>query len=84
MFIKKSQAPLQINVINIANDKEVIRGILQWMIKEIDKEGTESLKPVEVTLYKEEHIESYFDLYARTETIEQFEYLLTLNLNQKM
>lgn len=83
LFIKKSQAPLQINVINIANDKEVIRGILQWMIKEIDKEGTESLKPVEVTLYKEEHIESYFDLYARTETIEQFEYLFDIKLKSK-
>ncbi|MGI8368624.1 DNA phosphorothioation-dependent restriction protein DptH [Priestia megaterium] len=83
LFIKKSQAPLQINVINIANDKEVIRGILQWMIKEIDKEGTESLKPVEVTLYKEEHIESYFDLYARTENIEQFEYLFDIKLKSK-
>lgn len=83
LFIKRSQAPLQINVINIANDKEVIRGILQWMIKEIGNEGIESLKPVEVTLYKKEHLESYFDLYARTESIEQFEHLFDLKLKSK-
>ena len=54
LFIQKSQAPLQINVINITNDLEVVRGIFQWMLKEIDRTGIENLKSVEVTLYKDE------------------------------
>ncbi|MEM5016870.1 DNA phosphorothioation-dependent restriction protein DptH [Metabacillus indicus] len=83
LFIQKSQAPLQINVINITNDKEVIRGILQWMLKEIEKSGIENLKPVEVTLYKEENSESYFDQYATTESVSQFEDLFDLKLKLK-
>jgi DNA phosphorothioation-dependent restriction protein DptH len=83
LFIQKSQAPLQINIINITNDLEVIRGIFQWMLKEIDKSGIENLKPIEVTLYKEENIESSFDLYARTETVKEFEETFDINLNIK-
>lgn len=83
LFITNSQASLQLNVINIVNDHEVIRGILQWMIGIIDKEGPESLMPIEVTLYKEKHIESSFDKYARTETVSQFEELFDLKLRAK-
>ena len=83
LFMENSQAPLQINIINISNDHEVIRGLLQWMLKEIEKKGAESLKPVEVTLYKEENIESSFDIYARTETVEQFEHIFDLKLKTK-
>ncbi|WP_102345887.1 DNA phosphorothioation-dependent restriction protein DptH [Bacillus sp. Marseille-P3661] len=83
LFIEKSQAPLQINIINISNDLEVIRGIFLWMLKELDHEGPEKIKPVEVTLYKEENSESSFDLYARTETVSQFEELFDIKLNSK-
>ncbi|MFJ7850010.1 DNA phosphorothioation-dependent restriction protein DptH [Peribacillus sp. NPDC097206] len=83
LFIQRSQAPLHINVINIANDHEVIRGILQWILKEITGKGADNLMPVEVTLYKEGNTESSFDLYAQTETVEQFENLFDLKLKSK-
>ncbi|KKK39219.1 DNA phosphorothioation-dependent restriction protein DptH [Mesobacillus campisalis] len=82
LFMPGSQAPLQINIINIANDLEVIRGIFQWMLKEIEKVGV-GIKPVEITLYKDENEESAFDLYARTETVEDFEHLFDLRLKTK-
>ena len=83
LFMENSQAPLKINIINISNDHEVIRGLLQWMLKEIQKRGADSLKSVEVTLYKGENTESSFDLYARTESVEQFEHLFDLKLKSK-
>jgi DNA phosphorothioation-dependent restriction protein DptH len=83
LFIQKSQAPLQINIINITNDLEVIRGIFKWMLNEIEKSGIENLKPIEVTLYKEEIVESSFDLYARTETVKEFEDTFDISLNIK-
>jgi DNA phosphorothioation-dependent restriction protein DptH len=83
LFIHKSQAPLQINIINISNDREVIRGIFQWMLKEIQKDGIDRLKPIEVTLYKEEISESSFDLYAITETVAQFEQSFDVKLSIK-
>ena len=83
LYMGNSHAPLQINVINITNDHEVVRGLLQWMLKEIDKKGVDSLKPVEVTLYNEESIDSSFDIFAQIESVEQFENLFDLRLKLK-
>jgi DNA phosphorothioation-dependent restriction protein DptH len=83
LFIQKSLAPLQINVINISNDKEVLRGIFQWMTKEIERGGKESLKPIEVTLYNDDDYESTFDLYSRTETVKEFEEYFNVKLKVK-
>ncbi|WP_077622435.1 DNA phosphorothioation-dependent restriction protein DptH [Sediminibacillus massiliensis] len=83
LFIEKSQAPLQISVINISNDLEVLRGILQWMLGVIDKQGPDVLKPIEVTLYKNKYLESSFDLYARTETVSEFENIFNIKLKAK-
>jgi DNA phosphorothioation-dependent restriction protein DptH len=83
LFIQTSLAPLQINIINISNDREVIRGIFQWMLKEIQKEGLDRVKPIEVTLYKDEISESSFDLYSITESVKDFEQSFDVKLNIK-
>ncbi|ALC90598.1 restriction endonuclease [Bacillus sp. FJAT-18017] len=84
LFINNSQAPLRLNVLNITNDKEVIRGIFQWMLKEIDKNGLEGLKPVEVTLYNNgDFTESAFDLYSIIESIQEFEETFNIKLESK-
>ncbi|WP_043931895.1 DNA phosphorothioation-dependent restriction protein DptH [Bacillus sp. EB01] len=84
LFIQKSQAPLRVNIINISNDKEVIRGIFQWMLKEIDKHGIENLKPVEITLYNDgEDTESSFDIYSRTDSLADFEETFNVKLKAK-
>ncbi|WP_404448094.1 DNA phosphorothioation-dependent restriction protein DptH [Sutcliffiella horikoshii] len=83
LFIKMSNAPLQINVLNITNDKEVLKGIIEWMLIEIDKVGSENLKPIEVTLYSEEKYESIFDLYALTNSTEELELLTGVKLKSK-
>jgi DNA phosphorothioation-dependent restriction protein DptH len=83
LFIENSLAPLQLNIINIVNDQEVLKGILQWMVKVIDKEGIDYLKPIEVTLYKDDQIESAFDLFSRTDSVESVEQLFDLKLKLK-
>ncbi|MFD0824426.1 DNA phosphorothioation-dependent restriction protein DptH [Neobacillus sp. M.A.Huq-85] len=83
LFIEKSQAPLQLNVINIINDREVVRGLFQWILKELNSGGPEGLIPIEVTLYKVDNSESYFDYYARVETVEEFEQLFDIKLKAK-
>lgn len=83
LFIEKSQAPLQINIINISNDKEVIRGIFQWILKEIENEGVDRLKPLEVTLYTNNDVESSFEIFSQIETVENFEDLFDIKLKSK-
>ncbi|CEH29399.1 restriction endonuclease [Aneurinibacillus migulanus] len=83
LFIEHSKAPLQINIINIANDYEVLRGLINWMLKKIESDGMEALKPIEVTLYKENDTESSFDVFSRTDSIEQFQNKFNIKLNSK-
>ncbi|UGB33146.1 DNA phosphorothioation-dependent restriction protein DptH [Metabacillus sp. B2-18] len=82
LFIDNSKAPLQINVINIVNDHEIFRGIINWMIKRLKAKGIDAIKRVEITLYNEEQ-ESAFDLFSRIETIEQFEDHFNVSLKVK-
>lgn len=37
LFLQESKSPIRINVININNDKEVVRGLVQFIKKQIDK-----------------------------------------------
>ncbi|MDV2884690.1 DNA phosphorothioation-dependent restriction protein DptH [Alkalihalophilus pseudofirmus] len=67
LFINESKAPLKLNVVNITNDKEVLVGIVNWLIKRINKEGYEQVKPVEVTIYQEKIQQSAFDQFSRLE-----------------
>lgn len=81
LFIEKSIAPIKINVINIENDIEVLKGILQWMISEISSKKT-NLKPMEVTLYKSGDEDSAFDEFAFITSIEEFEEKYAIKLNR--
>lgn len=83
LFIKQSNAPIQINVININNDLEIVRGIIKWMIKELDKVGFSQLKPIEVTLYTDTPDESKFDQFSQVNNIEEFENMFNINLKLK-
>ena len=48
-------------MININNDKEVVRGLVQFIKKQIDKKGPSKIIPVEVALYHESNILSAFE-----------------------
>ncbi|WP_244896230.1 DNA phosphorothioation-dependent restriction protein DptH [Planomicrobium okeanokoites] len=81
LFIEKSNAPIKLNVINIENDIEVLKGILQWIISEISSK-TSRLKPIEVTLYKSSNEDSAFDTFAFTTSPEEIEEKYGLKLNK--
>lgn len=81
LFIEKSVAPIKLNVINIENDTEVLKGLLQWMISEVSSKITR-LKPIEVTLYKSSVEDSAFDTFAYMTTPEEIEEKYSVSLNK--
>lgn len=81
LFIEKSVAPIKINIINIENDLEVLKGILQWLIGEISSRQT-NVKPMEVTLYKTGGEDSAFDEFAFITSVEEFEEKYGIKLNR--
>lgn len=80
LFMEYSLAPLLINVININNDKEMLRGVVQWMISEIRKYGLNGINPIELTLYQSEHKDSSFDLFSVINSIKEIEDQFEINL----
>lgn len=82
LFINNSKAPFLVNVINISNDKEILRGIIQWVISEARKNGINNINPIELTLYQSENHESAFDLFSSIETVTEVEEVFDIKLNQ--
>ena len=81
LFLPQSKAPLQINVINITNDLEVVRGLINWMIERLSKKnGEKNLKILEVTIYSDGLNETAFDLLSQAQTSEEFEEMFSVKL----
>lgn len=73
LFTENSKAPILINVMNLPDDKEVLRGVLEFIMKEIASKGFIHVKPIEVTLYSDLQIASAFEHFAQLKSIEQVE-----------
>ena len=82
LFMEKSEAPFKINIVNISNDIEIIRGILIWMIDSLNHKNN-TLKPVEITLCKNGDLESSLDKFARIETVSEFKEYFDIRLKVK-
>ena len=64
LFSENSIAPLKINVINIENDKEVIKGIFKFMRNRLpDKRKTGGIIPVEVHIYNKNHKKEFKEFF---------------------
>lgn len=82
LFIDGSLAPLLINVININNDLEILRGILKWMISKIHENGLQFINPIELTLYQSKQSDSSFELFSTLDSLERIEELFNLRFRK--
>lgn len=73
LFSIQNSAPLCINVINVTNDEEILKGIISWFKNQISSKGVlENIKPLEVSLYLPNASGlSAFDTLNEIETAEQ-------------
>lgn len=83
LFVEGSKASVKLNVINISNDREVLRGILTWLIERIDKKGPDNINPIEVSLYFTETQDSTFDVFSRLKEPEDVQEELNVKLKSK-
>jgi len=81
LFHRNSKSPLKINVIGIENDFEVVRGIIKWMISQIKHNELDSVKAIEVSLYRNQ-AESSFDLLSGLVTVEEFQQKFDIDLTK--
>ena len=83
LFLKHAKSPIQINIINISNDYEVVRGLINFIKKQIDKKGPTEIVPIEVALYQEQHVISAFEKFSFIDNVEEFEEMFDVKLETK-
>lgn len=64
LFIEGSNAPFMINVIGIRDDKELVKGILNFLLKGIAAKGLNGIFPFKISLYNEESFVSELEVLS--------------------
>lgn len=82
LFMESSRAPIKINIVNIENDFEIIKGILEWMIENLKQKKTNVI-PTEITLYNRGEQESSLEILSKLETTAELKSYFQLNLNTR-
>ncbi|WP_170061575.1 DNA phosphorothioation-dependent restriction protein DptH [Terribacillus saccharophilus] len=81
LFLEGSSAPISVNIINILNDYQAVRGLVQWYLERRTK--TNYLPPVNVNIYREKIEESYCEHFTEISNVEDFERVFDLRLKPK-
>jgi DNA phosphorothioation-dependent restriction protein DptH len=65
LFLESAHSPLLLNVIEIHNDKEVVRGLFSFLKKQLETNGPDGIIPIEVALYRDGvQAPSAFELFS--------------------
>ncbi|WP_318636108.1 DNA phosphorothioation-dependent restriction protein DptH [Bacillus aerolatus] len=62
-FLSQSKAPFKMNIVNVLNDYQAIRGLLQWYIEKLDKNPIEPFV-LQVFIYRTNLGESSAELFS--------------------
>jgi len=71
LFLNNTEAPFKISIINIQDDEQILKALLEWMLNIISNESINFLNPVEVTLYRNNNMESAFERFSRLNTLQE-------------
>ncbi|WP_036833811.1 DNA phosphorothioation-dependent restriction protein DptH [Pontibacillus litoralis] len=83
LFLHGSKAPLKVNVINMSNDKEVLRGIIQFLKSQVEKNGLSAIVPVAISIYHHVESESAFESFSMYNDTAQIEQIFDVSLQTK-
>ncbi|WP_240338336.1 DNA phosphorothioation-dependent restriction protein DptH [Peribacillus alkalitolerans] len=83
LFLESARSPLLLNVIEIHNDKEVVRGISTFLKKQLETYGPNGMLPIEIALYRDVEAASAFEIFSTLQTPAEVEAEFDLNLKSK-
>lgn len=81
LFLKNSKAPIKINIINIKNDSEVVRGVFEYIKNQIVNKPN-NIIPIDITIYND-GAESSFDRFFQLTSIETLEEEFNISFSTK-
>jgi len=80
LFIEESKAPIKLNIINIKDDKEIVKGVCGFLNERIKKSKSDI--PVELNIYNDNH-KSYFDELFTCADADEFNKKFGIKLKSK-
>ncbi|WP_223881899.1 DNA phosphorothioation-dependent restriction protein DptH [Niallia endozanthoxylica] len=84
LFLESAHSPLLLNVIEIHNDKEVVRGLFSFLKKQLETNGQDGMLPIEVALYRDGvQSPSAFELFSTLKTPSEIEAEFNISLNSR-
>lgn len=66
LFDKKSKSPIKLNIININEDEEIVKGIFNFVRDRLDDRKIKHIIPVEVNLYNDNARSAFDDFFECT------------------
>lgn len=84
LFLESSHSPLFLNIIQIHNDREVVKGICNFLKKHLESRGPGGMIPVQVGLYREDiDSPSHFEIFSSLQTPDEVETEFDISLSSK-
>ena len=80
LFMGDVNAPIKINVINIKQDKEIVKGVFNFLYKRINK--SQKIMPIELNLYNNRQ-GSYFDKFFGCKDENEFKKHFDINISSR-
>lgn len=83
LFDKQSKSPIKLNIININEDKEIVRGIFNFVRDRLDDRKINHIIPVEINLYND-NMRSAFDDFFDCTTPEQLNEKFEISIKSRV
>ncbi|WP_176140596.1 DNA phosphorothioation-dependent restriction protein DptH [Halobacillus salinus] len=80
LFMQNSLAPIKVNIINVLNDYQAIRGLIKWYLDRRGKNRKVKMPPIHVNVYRELIEDSYCEHFAEINRVEDFERIFEVKL----
>jgi DNA phosphorothioation-dependent restriction protein DptH len=64
LFVEGSNAPILLNVVGIKDDKELVKGIIIYLLKMIEEQGVRDITPFKISLYNSSNFVSELEILS--------------------
>ncbi|MFC2947967.1 DNA phosphorothioation-dependent restriction protein DptH [Virgibacillus sediminis] len=83
LFLEQSVAPIRVNIINVLNDYQAIRGLIRWYLDKKNKQKNNKMPPIIVNVYREQIDDSYCEHFTEIGNVEYFEQIFDVKLKSQ-
>ena len=70
LFSKDTNAPIRINLINTGDCREIVQGIIKYIMKELNSSGKNDIIPMHITMYSSSKMDTAFATMSQIDNAE--------------